>query len=104
MSSSMQRDNSTISSGCWPFSNRAYLTACARLTNRPPNRPFCSCATHWPRPLRPMNTMLDKERHEGGSTSFTLVFLQVRERQPFREAAGLAWKRLLPCHVGEGRY
>jgi len=23
-------------SGRWPFSNSAYLTACARLTNRPP--------------------------------------------------------------------
>src|SRR3954468_14749512 len=77
MSSSISRGSSTMVSGCCPFSDSAYLTAWARLTNRPPKRPFCSCATHCPLWLRPMKTMVEGELHEGGSTSFMDVVLPI---------------------------
>ena len=49
----------------------------------------CSWTTHWFRLLRPMKTMADKELRDGGSTSFTLVFLFNGGVAAFREAVDL---------------
>src|SRR5664280_185179 len=62
---------STTASGRRPFSKSANLTAAARLTNRPPNRPLCSWATQLPRLFLPIKTML--ELHDGGSVCFIFI-------------------------------
>ena len=49
--------------------------------------PFCSWATQWPRLFLPIKTMADAELHDGGSTSFTLVFLLKASSARSRAAA-----------------
>src|SRR5262249_53614525 len=79
ISSSISRDTSTMVSGWWPFSKRAYLKAWARLTNRPPNMPCCWRATQLPRPFLPMKTTVEGVGlHEGGLTTFPFIVLRVR--------------------------
>src|ERR1700742_2877367 len=75
MSSSTILLVSTMVSGWCPFSNSAYLKACARLTNNPPNNPLFSWATQLPLLFRPMMTRL--EPHDGGSSSFSTFSMAI---------------------------
>lgn len=75
ISSSISLDSSTMVSGRWPFSCNAYLSACARFTNRPPKIPFCSRATQLPRRFLPTKTVDAAGQHEGALTNFIITIL-----------------------------